>query len=542
MARLKIKFVSNGPLGEVNLLNHGETNINPAYFFVKAFYMLHGKTADVEWLPCDLTMFDTAEDQAESIIKEQPDVLALSVYIWNEVHQFKIARLVKEKLPNTTIVLGGPQLVAHKDPEFFEKFGYVDFVCYGDGEKAFQLLIDKIAGTLSPVTELINMVENLKPGYKLWPFEMLVDEEYLSTSSFLIQKEDVRQHVQGLVNKGIPKNKIVFATEFARGCMYKCSFCDWSQNLTKKVKRKNHDWRSEIDFFKELDIMVRETDANFGQWEEDYEIFDYGLSLYDPNKNFKFRIHNTAKLKKRATYYFGLEQAKLYGFRVHVSLQDINDHVLANIDRPSISWEEHTEVIKKIQRELPEGKKHLLGTQLIAGLPGQTYKSLIDQQLELYRLGVRQGAQNIWAYLDNSPAADPFYQKLHKLKFVTAYFLTTNSIPFDNLEDVYIKLGEGTINPREFVQLKIIEQHKTLSYSDILRAQLFRERFSKIVGKPDHITMNEDELIKLSTDLEEQVYDDIENTVKLTQDLNSKYGFVIFGNINGNRIERINAD
>lgn len=539
---MKIKFVSNGPLGEVNILNHGETNINPAYFFIKSYYLLHGLNPNVTWQTCDFTMFDTAEVQAQNILADTPDLIALSVYVWNETHQFKLASLIKKHSPNTIVVLGGPQLIAHKDPAFFERHSWADFVCYGDGEQAFQLLLDKLTGYLPEDTELVNMVENLKPGYKLWPFKMLADETYLSTSSFLIQKDDVKKSVDSLVEKGIPKNKIVFATEFARGCMYKCSFCDWSQNLTKKVKRKNHDWRAEIDFFKELDIMVRETDANFGQWEEDYEIFDYGLSLYDPTKNFKFRIHNTAKLKKRATYHFGLEQAKLYGFRVHVSLQDINDHVLENIDRPSISWEEHVDIIKQIQQELPDNKKHLLGTQLINGLPGQTLDSLIHQQMELYRLGIRQGAQNVWVYLDNAPAADPFYQKLHKLKWIDAFFLTTPELEFDSLEDLYAELNSGNIDPKKWVKLKIVKQNSTLSFPDLVKAQLFRQYFAAHISGPTHVTMTEEQLVLVSEQIRSRVEREVNYTLEKMTPLIDQYGIFAFCNIVDNKLVRIHAD
>lgn len=539
---MKIKFISNGPLGEVNVLNQGETNINPAYFFLKAYYHLHGRNKNVIWLDPELTMFATADDQAKEITKQRPDIVALSVYVWNETHQFKLAKLLKENLPNLVVILGGPQLIAHKNETFFDQYPYVDYVCYGDGEEAFQLLIDKISGCLPANTPLVNIVENLNPGYKLWPYKMLVDEKYMSTSSFLLQKDDVQKSVEQLVAKGIPKNKIVFAVEYARGCMYKCSFCDWSQNLTKKVKRRTHNWRGEIDFFKELDIVVRETDANFGQWEEDFEIFDYGLSLYDPTKNFKFRVHNTAKLKKRATYHFGLEQAKVYGFRVHVSLQDINDHVLSNIDRPSISWDDHVKIIKKIQNELPDDKKHLLGTQLINGLPGQTLNSLIDQQLELYRLGIRQGAQNVWVYLDNSPAADKFYQKLHKLEFIDAFFLTVDKIEYTNLEDLYSELNSGNIDPKQWVKLKIVKQNSTLSYADLKKAQVYRQYFSAVVSKPTHVTFTEFQLKDFSSGIQEQADREVEDSLAKLTPLTEKYGFAVFCLVDNTHIRRIYAD
>lgn len=538
---MKIKFVSNGPNGEVY---HGETYVNPAYFFIKAFYMLHGKTADVEWLPCDFTMLDTYAVQLEQIIADKPDVVALSVYVWNESHQMRLSRDIKQALPHTVIVLGGPQLIAHKETEtdYFDRHPYVDYVCYGDGELAFQLLIDRHSGALPASTPLINMVENLKPGYHLWPFEIIADKEYLDTSSFLIQKEDVTDSVNSLIARGIPKNKIVMAIEFARGCMYSCSFCDWSQNLTKKVKRRNQDWKAELDFFHDLDIMVREADANFGQWPQDLEIFDYGISLYDPNRIFKFRVHNTPKLKKEATYHLMYTQSLLYDFRAHVSLQDIDDQVLANINRPSVSWADHVELIQRLSNNLPEGKKHLVGVQLIIGLPGQTYKSIINMYQELYRIGVRQGAVNLWVYLDNSPAADPDYQRLHRLKWIDAYILIKPEFEVENLDELYAELSTGIVDPNTWTKLKIVRSNSSMQFRDVMKAQLFRQYFSKLTGGLEKPTLDEEQLQALTAELNERVEREVSHTLDAYAESMEKYDLVTFGTYSDGKITRVFVD
>ena len=80
--------------------------------------------------------------------------------------------------------------------------------------------------------------------------------------------------------------------------MYSCTFCDWSQNLTKKVKRRTNDWKADIDLFHRLKVPIRETDANFGQWPDDIKAFDYAISLYTPTRTFSFVPINTPKLKK----------------------------------------------------------------------------------------------------------------------------------------------------------------------------------------------------------------------------------------------------
>lgn len=534
---MKIKFISNGLNGEVY---HGETYVNPAYFFIRAYYQLHGLT-NVTWLPCELTMLDPYEVQLERVVGEQPDLVALSVYVWNEDYQYKLAHDIKQRLPNTTVVLGGPQLTAHKNPEFFNKHPYVDYVGYGDGERAFQLIVDRVSGKLPSDTALVNVVENLHPGYKLWPFEIINDEKYLSTSSFLIQQDEVVKHINQLIDRGIPKNTIVVAVEFARGCMYGCTFCDWSQNLTKKVKRRTHNWQAEIDFFHKLDIVIREADANFGQWPEDLKIFDYAVSLYDPTRTFKFRVHNTPKLKKDAAYHIMMTQAKVYGFRIHVALQDINESVLQNIDRPSLTWDEHKSLIRRMQTELPTDKQHLLGVQVIVGLPGQTYSSIMDMHREMYLAGIRQGAVNVWVYLDNSPAADPTYQRLHGLEWIDAYILVKPELEFDTLDNLYKTVAENA-DPLTWTKLKIIKKTRTLSLQEILQAQVFRQQFSKKVGGVNTASLTASELDTVIQELDSAAKTLVDFSYAQHEPLIDKHGFIIFGTVKNNKIGRVYVD
>lgn len=533
---MKIKFVSNGLSGEVNQVQLGANAINPAYFFLKAYYQLRGHNPDVEWLPCDFLMLDHVDVQLANILNEQPDLVGLSVYVWNEEIQYYLAKEIKARLPDCVVVLGGPQLVAHKDPEYFIKHPYADYVCYGDGEEAFQLLIDKVSGYLPADSALVNMVENAALGYKLWPLKILSDELYLSTSSFLIQKQDVIDSIDRLVNRGVPKNQLIMAIEFARGCMYNCSFCDWSQNLTKKVKRRTHDWKSELDFFKEVDITLRETDANFGQWPQDLEIFKYGLSLYDPTKNFKLRIHNTPKLKKEVTYYLQMTQTLLHGFRIHVALQDINDQVLQNINRPSVSWVEQKKLLIRMHNELPDDKKHLLGIQVISGLPGQTYDSIVDMLVECASVGVRQIAQGVWVYLDNSPASDKFYQRTHGLEWIDAYFLVDKELAIDQLEPLYKELSAGVADPRVWTKLKIVKKSSSMGLKDLMKAQLFMQYFN------EELKSVVNDLVETKKTISQRVIQEIDSSYSLHEPLINKHNIVVFTRINNGVLSTIYAN
>ena len=141
---MKIKFVANGlnQDGSLTGSRHRAVTVNMAYYFLKHYYSPSRSRQSHTWLDCDLIHVEDFDDQFTSIKSQRPDLLALSVFVWNERTQFKLAEEYKKYNPSCIVVMGGPQLTAHKDPQFFEKFPYVDYVVYGDGEKPFQQLID----------------------------------------------------------------------------------------------------------------------------------------------------------------------------------------------------------------------------------------------------------------------------------------------------------------------------------------------------------------------------------------------------------------
>jgi radical SAM superfamily enzyme YgiQ (UPF0313 family) len=507
--------------------------INMSYFMLKHWYSLYGKNPSVEWLPGELVLFDDPEIQIEKIVKEHPDVLGLAVFVWNETVQYRIAKEIKNRLPNTTIVLGGPQLIAHKDPTFFTKHPYVDYVVYGDGEKSFQQIIDYKGGFLNNTNDFVNIVMNTptqENSYQLFPFEQLVDTEYFSTSPYLGQKEFIKQHVDYLKSRGVPQSDISIVIEFARGCMYNCTFCDWSQNLTKKVKRRKADWREELHFFKELDVVLRESDANFGQWKEDIEIYDYAVSLYDPSKNFRFISWNVPKLKKDAAYYLLKRNAELYNERITIHFQDINEDVLTKIERPSISWEAHKELILKLKKELnPEQAKNI-DAQFIIGLPGQSFKSIKES---MYRVWKESGVHHFilanWVLLPNSPGADIFYQRLHKIKWVKTYFIGShehNIANVENLEDLYLRIKNQN-NVQDFFESTISFATAEMNYKDIMAISILGHSIKDLYRKFPNFDHNKidsgfEPLVKRAMASAERQWNEIEKMIE-------KYGFLIFG-------------
>ena len=512
--------------------------INPSYFFLKHYYSLYGKNNKIEWLIPELILIDKLPEIINQTVKEQPDIIGMGMYAWNEQYNLSLAKQLKLLLPNSTIIMGGPQLTAHKETGFFKKHPYVDYVVYGDGEKAFRLLVDFKSGLIETTDSFVNIVENDNGQEKVYPYEMLRDEQYFNTSPYLSQEEHILESLR-YADEKVERTNFIYGTpyafeigiEFARGCMYACTFCDWSQNLTHKVTRRKYDWKSDIDFFHRHDIRLSETDANFGQWKEDIEIYDYAASLYDPFKKFRFPVVNTPKLKKDITEYLIRRNVQVYDYPPMISFQDLSEEVLKNIDRPSVSWEDHKILINNLKRDLTLDQFRQVRAQIILGLPGQSVDLIKEHVVQLLLAGVVHIHMGQWVLLPNSPAADKFYQKLHKLEFEDIYIIRRYEQELPNLEAIYA----DTAGDRSIYGLssagKWIIKNKDMSHRDLIIATIIVRLFNAM---PVHLKENrtEKEIRNTIDRLHSAAIKQADEQIKLHQPLMDKYNITFLGSYN----------
>lgn len=81
-------------------------------------------------------------DAALDLLLEQaPDLVGISTFLWNVRENLELARAIKERAPQTVVVLGGPQV---SDPawDVLALSDRVDLVVRGEGEATFAELLD----------------------------------------------------------------------------------------------------------------------------------------------------------------------------------------------------------------------------------------------------------------------------------------------------------------------------------------------------------------------------------------------------------------
>jgi len=131
---------------------------------------------------------------ASEILNNKPDILGISVYIWNRGQSFELIERLKKQDPSIRVVIGGPEVSF--DMTSTDQYT----VIAGEGEKKWIEFLEHFHKKTIPSDE------------KLKDWESYGENLPELTPAYI--KEDLSQL----------KNRIVYL-ETSRGCPYLCSFC-----------------------------------------------------------------------------------------------------------------------------------------------------------------------------------------------------------------------------------------------------------------------------------------------------------------------------
>ena len=160
------------------------------------------ETHDVSVL--ESTINGDTESFAHKIIDKKPDVVAFSCYIWNITKTLEICQIIKQNC-DCKIVLGGPE-VAYRSKDVLERYEFIDFVLWGEGEWTFPDFLDNLNGELSIVSGLT---------YRQNREIIVVPEKEYSDTPPSPYSDEFFEKLNG---------RIAYI-ETARGCPYRCAFC-----------------------------------------------------------------------------------------------------------------------------------------------------------------------------------------------------------------------------------------------------------------------------------------------------------------------------
>lgn len=383
-----------------------------------------GKIPDLADL-VDFPEFIFRREPPEAIAERigKVDVLGVSCYVWNWRLSVAVAEAVRRRNPDALIVFGGPHVpdVGH-DAEFLIRNPVIDVAVHGEGEVSFVEILRAVRdGT--PLSEIAGLT---------------VRDRNTGTVASTAKRTRMRDlsglpspYTEGVFDSLIqryPDFEWMTIWETNRGCPFSCTYCDWGSAIASKVTE--FDWdrlAAEIEWFSVHKIRyVFCADANFGIRKRDIEIAQALVAAKKKNdypKDFRvcFTKNSTDKIFDLATTFH--EADMLRG--VSLSMQSLDSSVLQLIKRDNIS----IQVFRDLQSRYNKANVSTF-TEIIIGLPGETFDSFVDGLVDLLDNG--QHSQILiynCTVMPNAEMGDPVYRDKHGIKTVEIPIFALHSVP-----------------------------------------------------------------------------------------------------------------
>ncbi|MET8627112.1 radical SAM protein [Kitasatospora sp. NPDC004669] len=385
---------------------------------------------------------------------DEPFVVALTVFFWNRAQSLELARQVKQRWPNCRVVVGGND-VSHQQEAVFAEAPWVDVLVHGEGELRFRDLMHCFLadGDLAEIPGISHRSDGV-----------------VVTNPDADRITDLEQVVSPILSPVYSDEEIAGSSmivyETNRGCPYKCAFCYWGGATNSKVRQFDLD-----RIFAELDRLIRLmptdatlfiADANFGILARDRQIAERIVELcrrHDKRliistnwaKNGNDRIVEIASM---------LHAADLTG-AITLSAQSFDTEVLKIANRANIRTDHYRRLLSRF-RELDVPTY----TDLIWGLPGETYESYLNGVEEVLTAG---GSPVIYPLLllNNTDYSRESFQDKHK---VTTRWMPCDITNPDLVADVVV--AHDTMTVEEWVHGMGFRVAMTLFQKILLRCAL----------------------------------------------------------------------
>ncbi len=310
----------------------------------------------------------------ESVVDgmQNPAVVGFSNYCWNTEYNLALASEIKKKYPECITVFGGHNIPQTTD--FLEKYPQIDFLCFGEGEVTFGNFLEAIDGG---DVEAVPNIAYRKNG-----------ECRLSRSESICRSDYASPYLDGWFDPILEKYpEIEFNTilETSRGCPNHCAYCDWGPLKERTRFFPLEKILAEIDWIGRNKIrFVWGADANFGIGKDDLIIAN---ALVEAKEKYSYpervRInYSKGNFERVREIVRSFNRKGIDREGATISLQSLSPVVLENIGRKNMSLESFQ---KHFSVYHEEGLQ--VYSELILGLPGETYNSFVDGICKLFEIG-----------------------------------------------------------------------------------------------------------------------------------------------------------
>lgn len=317
--------------------------------------------------PVELVEF-TIKDSIDSMIHTlsgiQPDIIGISVYLWNRKLTLELVQKLKQQ-GNPILILGGPEV--SYDVELLLSLYPIDFIISGEGEIAFHQLLDAIHQNTS-----FEHIHNL--SYR--SNESIQSNKCVSIPSLDLLKS-------GYFITPINPNKIQYI-ETSRGCPYRCSYC--LASLEKPVRYWNevqiqHDLLALIQSgAKTFKFLDRTFNSNI---ERSKRIFQFIIDHHQFGQSFQFEI--TGDIFPLSLLSFLHEKSPKNLFRFEIGIQSTNERTNHLVLR-----KQNNDALFQFIDEIMHAQIIDLHLDIIAGLPMEDKTSFQKTFNRVFHVGAKE--------------------------------------------------------------------------------------------------------------------------------------------------------
>ncbi len=278
---------------------------------------------------------------AEDLLSKSPKIICFSTFIWNVEQISSLIINIKSLAPEIKIVIGGPEASFEYHDACW--FPFVDHIISGEGEIELPKLIFDIFAHSSPAkvikAEPINDLTRIQMPYSAY------------------SDADIA-------------NRVIYV-ESSRGCPFGCEFC--ISSLDKTVRFYDVD-----NFLSEMKILTERGVKHFKFIDRTFNvgtaravtILDFFLDNWREGMQLHFEI---VPDKLNSTLLNKMKKFPLHGLHLEIGIQSYNPQT-----QDLISRKQDFELTKTNLSSLLTETGALVHTDLVIGLPGESYESFIN--------------------------------------------------------------------------------------------------------------------------------------------------------------------